>query len=156
MSRDKITKLSHFTHPMHDINIKRSFWSIPADKAMQFLRSSLGGLSNGEAKARLDFFGHNIFPRGRSVTKFGIFLGQFKNPLIIVLIVAGIATAFISEAVESIFIFIAVAVNTTLGFYQENKAENALSKLRSYIREVVRIVRGGEEMEIDAEEIVPG
>ncbi|OGY59878.1 MAG: hypothetical protein A3B23_00030 [Candidatus Colwellbacteria bacterium RIFCSPLOWO2_01_FULL_48_10] len=141
---------------MHDINIKRSFWSIPADKAMQFLRSSLGGLSNGEAKARLDFFGHNIFPRGRSVTKFGIFLGQFKNPLIIVLIVAGIATAFISEAVESIFIFIAVAVNTTLGFYQENKAENALSKLRSYIREVVRIVRGGEEMEIDAEEIVPG
>lgn len=140
--------------PMDDANKK--FWSLPAKKAVEFFQSSFEGIPDGQAVERLRTYGRNILPKGHVTTKFELWVRQFKSPLIVVLIAAGLITAYIGDYVESLFIFFAVLVNAALGFYQENKAEQALSKLRSYIREVVRVMRGGTEREIDAEEVVPG
>ena len=72
-------------------------------------------------------------------------LNQFKSPLIFILIIATAVTLFLQDWVDSAVITLAIIVNTALGFYQENRAEEALDKLKTYIKERVRIFRNGTE-----------
>lgn len=137
-------------------NSDKKFWSLAPDKVIEEMDSSRRGLSEEEVKARLKEFGKNILPKGRTITKLSIFINQLKNPLIIILIIAGIVTLLLKDYKDSGFIFFAVLVNTALGFYQENKAENAIKKLQSYIKQVVRVIRGSDEKEISSEGVVPG
>ncbi|OGI90578.1 hypothetical protein A3A95_01670 [Candidatus Nomurabacteria bacterium RIFCSPLOWO2_01_FULL_39_18] len=124
---------------------------------MRLLETDLEkGLSGEEAKDRLSIFGRNTISSSRKAVRLKIFLNQLKSPLILVLIVTGIITLLISHYRDTIFIFFAVLVNSTLGFYQENKAERALSELKTYLKQRARVIREGKEREIDAEEIVPG
>ena len=114
------------------------------------------GLTAVEARDRLLKFGRNAISVTPKTTKLKIFLSQLKSPLILILIVAGIVTISISHYQDAIFIFIAVIINSALGFYQENKAEQALSELKTYIKQRARVIRDGQEKEIDAEELVIG
>src|SRR3989344_3800354 len=124
---------------------------------MRLLETDLEkGLSGEEAKDRLSIFGRNTISSSRKAVRLKIFLNQLKSPLILVLIVTGIITLLISHYRDTIFIFFAVLVNSTLGFYQENKAERALSELKTYLKQRARVIREGKEREIYAEEIVPG
>ncbi|MFV1917562.1 MAG: HAD-IC family P-type ATPase, partial [Patescibacteria group bacterium] len=132
------------------------FWAMPAEKVIELLETSEEGLSEREAVNRLAYFGRNILPKKRRGLKIRILLRQFKSPLIIILLVAGVITLFLKDFKDSGFIFSAVLVNAVLGFYQENKAATALKSLETYIKERVRVIRDGKEREIDAEEIVPG
>src|SRR3989344_4271339 len=132
------------------------FWSIPSEEVIRVLGSSPDGLSDEEALRRLSGFGKNSLEEAPRLQKTKIFLDQFKSPLIFILIFAGILTAILREFVDTGVIFLAVFVNTFLGFWQENKAETVLELLRSYIRTRVRVKRGGSDKEIDAAELVPG
>lgn len=136
--------------------IEQSFWALGQDKAVSCLETTHMGLSENEAQNRLKLFGKNIFDDGNGITKFNIFLNQFKSPLIFILIIATAVTLFLQDWVDSAVITLAIIVNTALGFYQENRAEEALDKLKTYIKERVRIFRNGTEKEIPAESIVPG
>lgn len=126
------------------------------DELFKALQSGPNGLSSQEAERRLKEFGPNAIVREKAQTSLGIFLGQFKSPLIIVLCVAGLLTFILREWSNTIVIFAAVLVNAILGFWQENKAENALELLKGYIRTRARVRRDGLEREIDATELVPG
>lgn len=133
------------------------FWCLTPEDTAQVLQTDIKtGLSEIEAKERLEKFGRNTIHISHGSGKFKIFFNQLKSPLILVLIFGGIVTLFISHYRDAIFIFIAVVVNSVLGFYQENKAERALSQLRTYLRQRARVIRDGVEHEINAEEIVPG
>ncbi|KKS32130.1 MAG: ATPase, P-type (Transporting), HAD superfamily, subfamily IC [Parcubacteria group bacterium GW2011_GWC2_42_12] len=114
------------------------------------------GLSAQEAEDRLNAFGRNTFETSKRTGKIKIFLSQLKSPLILILIVAGMVTLGISHYRDAVFIFIAVVVNSILGFWQENKAENALAQLKTYLKQRARVIREGKEREINAEEIVIG
>ena len=83
-------------------------------------------------------------------------LRQLRSPLILVLIAAGVVTLLVSHFRDATFIFITVLANSLLGFWQENKAENALAELKTYLRQRTRVMRDGKEREIDAEETVLG
>ena len=133
----------------------KKFWQISAEETAQLLETNIeNGLSMQEVKDRLDVFGRNTFETSKRTSKTKIFLSQLKSPLILILIVAGIVTLGISHYRDAVFIFIAVIVNSVLGFWQENKAENALAQLKTYLKQRARVIREGKEREIKAQEKV--
>ncbi len=137
-------------------SIKQPFWSMSVDETLKILETRTEGLTEDEAKKRLGVFGLNTIQDGKRFSKLTLLLNQFKSPLIFILIIAGLTTAFLKDWVDTGIIFAAVLVNASLGFYQENKAENVLELLRSYVKTRTRIRRGGRESIVDSYNLVPG
>jgi len=136
---------------------EKKFWSMPTVECAAVLGSDLEkGLSEEEAKRRLETYGRNTIESAGGASAFGIFLRQLLSPLILVLILAAVVTFLIGHYRDTAFILIAVIVNSVLGFWQENKAERALAELRTYLKPRARVIRGTVEKEVDAEELVPG
>ncbi len=135
---------------------KKSFWALPVSETLDILETSQEGLSEEEAAKRLKTFGKNAIPEKTRAAKLKIFLDQFKSPLIFLLLIAGAITIVVRDYNDAIIIFAAALLNALLGFYQENKAEDALAHLKSYIRERVRVIRDDREYELDACELIPG
>jgi len=141
---------------IHNLQEKK-FWHLSVEETARFFETDIeNGLSAEEAKERLMTFGRNALETSQRAPWIPILFNQLKSPLILVLILAGIVTLSISHYKDALFIFIAVIVNSVLGFYQENKAEKALAELKTYLKQRTRVIREGKEREIDAEEIVPG
>ena len=136
-------------------NTERKYWALPAEELFKELDSSESGLSVDEAAERL-LSGRNKIATSRRTGRLEIFGRQLLSPLLLMLIIAATITAFLGDYKNTLFIFLAVAINATLGFYQENKAESALAKLSTYIKERTRILREGRDLEIEAEEVVVG
>lgn len=138
------------------ISAKAPFWAMEIRDVFRALQSRESGLREEEARACRAFFGNNEIADKSPFSKFAIVVDQIKSPLILVLIAAAGVTLFFREWIEAGVILAAVAANTALGFWQENKAENALGILKTYIRTRVRVTRSGKKHEIDASELVPG
>ncbi|MFH1454902.1 MAG: HAD-IC family P-type ATPase [bacterium] len=136
--------------------IKEPFWAISANDSIALLRSSHLGITESDVIKRKKIFGENKIISKKRFVKLKILLNQFKSPLIYILVIAGIITLFLGDLNDAIFIFIAVIINTALGFYQENKAEKALSSLANYLEKKTRVIRNGQIKEITIEELVPG
>ncbi|MBI5153005.1 MAG: HAD-IC family P-type ATPase [Parcubacteria group bacterium] len=136
---------------------KQSFWALTDSEVIGLLATDIHrGLSEEEAEKRLKIFGWNIIESARNASSFFIFLNQFKSPLILILLFAGIVTLFINHYRDVFFIFGAIVVNTALGFYQEYKAEKALAELKTYLKQRSRVIRNKIDYEIDAAHLVPG
>ena len=127
---------------------------------IQEVLSSLGtvleGLTHQEAKTRLEKFGPNELMEKGKISALKIFIDQFKNFLIIILLAATIVSAFIGEWLDAIVIFVIVIACAILGLYQEYKAEKAVEALKKIAALTARVIRRGEEVEISAREVVPG
>src|SRR3989344_5912655 len=133
------------------------FWALPTSKVVEVLETDArSGLSESEAERRIKVFGPNVIEKPRRAPGLFILLNQFKSPLILILLFAGIVTLFIAHYRDALFIFAAVIANAALGFYQEYKAERALAELKTYLKQRARVIRDGIEREIDAAELVPG
>lgn len=136
--------------------IKKSYWALPVPEALEALETSQEGLSEEGVKARLKIFGKNTIPEKSRATKLKILLNQLKSPLIFLLLVAGGITILVKDYNDAVIIIGAAALNALMGFYQENKAEDALAHLKSYIKERIRVIRENREYEIDTSELIPG
>ena len=106
---------------------EKSFWALPIHECLNILETSQEGLSEEEAKKRRYIFGPNTIPEKSKITKTKILLNQLKSPLIFILLIAGAVTIFLKDFTDAGFIISAAFINCLLGFYQENKAETALS-----------------------------
>jgi len=137
-------------------SIKEPFWTISVEDSIAILKSSTFGLSDTDILERRNIFGENKIISEKHFISLKIFLRQFKSPLIYILTIAGLVTLLLKDYNDAIFIFIAVAINTLLGFYQENKAESALSGLTNYLQKRTKVLRNGRVKEIFIEELVPG
>lgn len=127
-----------------------------ADRALEVLATSPGGLTDAEVEVRRVVFGSNEIKEQSRLSRAQIIFGQFTSPLILILVATGLITTFLREWVETGVIFAAVLINAFLGFWQENKAETVLELLKSYVRTRARVRRGGLEREVDAGELMPG
>src|SRR3990167_6060255 len=141
-----------------DSNIQnKNFWHLSSEETAQLFETDIEkGLSAQDVKDRLLAFGKNAINVSKKAVGLEIFLNQLRSPLILVLTVAGIITLAVSHYRDAVFIFVAVVVNSVLGFYQENKAERALAELKTYLKQRARVIRDGKEREIDAEDLVLG
>ena len=114
------------------------------------------GLTSPEVRRRLAKFGPNQLAEKKTTAWPKILLSQLKSPLIYILLIAGLTTIFLGDYTDAIVILAAVLLNTGLGFYQEQKAQKALEALRQLLASKAKVVRDGQQKEIDTREIVPG
>ncbi len=135
---------------------EKSFWAIKTGDVLDLLETTGEGITGEEALEREKLFGPNKIAEQGKTPRLKIFLNQFASPLIFILLIAGAITMLLNDYADAMVIFFAAIANSLLGFYQENKAEEALEHLKSYIEERVRIIRESREFEIDAKELVPG
>ncbi len=126
------------------------------EEALQALESGPQGLSPEEARSRLLKFGPNLLREEKRASPFMLFLEQFKNFLIIILLVAVVISAFLGETWDAVLIFVIVLFAAGLGFVQEYRAERALEALKRMAAPTASVLRQGEEKEIPASELVPG
>lgn len=114
------------------------------------------GLSNEEAQKRLVEYGLNVLPEKPPPSQWSVFLSQFKNPLVYVLLLAGLVTLLLNHISDSLIILLAVLINTILGFIQERRANQALYALKKFVTQKAQVVREGKRIKIDTSGIVPG
>ncbi|MBM4425458.1 MAG: cation-translocating P-type ATPase [Chloroflexi bacterium] len=114
------------------------------------------GLSSAEAARRLSDYGPNELEAAHRISAWAILLEQFKNVLIIILLIATVFSAFLGEGVDAIAIGVIVLFAVGLGFVQEYRAERAIEALRQMAAPTAAILRDGDEIEIPAREVVPG
>src|SRR3989344_5786788 len=132
------------------------FYEASYGEALEVLRSSKNGLVHQEAIARLKKYGFNKLEEKKRTTAFQIFLNQFKNPLVIILIVAALVSAFIEYVIDAAVIFSIILLNAILGFVQEYKAEKAVEALKKLAAPKATVIRDGKQITISSEELVPG
>ena len=119
-------------------------------------RTSLNGLSSGEAAARLAAYGPNELLESISRPAWKMLLAQFIEPLILILVAAAVLSFFLGDLVESIAILAIVVLFGLLGFLQEFRAEKAMAALRQLASPDVRVRRDGEIRVLPARDLVPG
>lgn len=131
-------------------------WAKDCQTVIKELESGLGGLDQEEVTKRQKEFGPNALPQEEKTEKIKIFLEQFRSPLIYLLVIAGIITLFLKDYTDAGIIFAAVVVNTLFGFFQENKASEALLALKKILKNKATVLRNAIKKEIFQEELVPG
>jgi P-type Ca2+ transporter type 2C len=134
-----------------------SWHSPPLDEVAARLETRLdSGLSEAEAKRRLIAYGPNELEAARPVAPWQLLLEQFKNVLILILLVAVALSIALGHATEAIVIGAIVLLAALLGFVQEYRAERAIEALQRMAAPTATVMRDGAEVDIPALELVPG
>jgi Ca2+-transporting ATPase len=128
----------------------------PIAEVLKELEATPEGLSREEAARRLERYGPNTLKEEKGISPWEIFIGQFKNFLIILLLIATGLSLLLGETLDAIVIFAIVVASAGLGFYQEYRAEKALQALKAMASPTASVLRDGEEVEIPSAEAVPG
>lgn len=126
-----------------------------AEEVLKRLGSNINGISNSEARTRMEKFGPNEIPEKKARHPVVIFLKQFNNVMIYILIAAGVISFLIGHLVDVYVITAVILINGVIGFAQEHKAERAISALKKMIVPHAKVYRR-DLLQIDARELVPG
>ena len=143
-------------HIASEIRESRSWHSLAIRNVISKLGSDLSGLREEEARSRLGQFGYNELEREKKPSFVAVFLRQFKNVLVIILLAAALISFALGETVDAAVILGIVFAVSLLGFFQEYRAERALEALKRMAALTATVIRGGVESEIPARELVPG
>jgi Mg2+-importing ATPase len=133
-----------------------AFWSIPAPDLAQELRSTLDGLSQSDAEARLEEVGPNQLRERRSFSRLGVIGNQLRSPLLLLLVFAAAASALSGEWLDAGIVVIIVGSTVGIGYSREYSAQTAAAALRRRLDAQARVLRDGASRSISAESIVPG
>ncbi len=124
-------------------------------EVLKFLDTSIEGLTEKEAKKRLELFGKNEIEEEEEKNIY-IFLRQFNSPLVYILAFAGFITMFMGDRIDSAIIWAIILINGFLGYIQEVKAKASLKALKKLTETKVSVIREGKEIEIPVSQVVPG
>ena len=129
---------------------------LSVDKTLKTLNSSINGLNSSEAQKRLSEHGKNELVEEKKAGPITIFFGQFKDILILILLIAAVAAYFVGDTLDAIVILIVVIINAVVGFIQEYRAEKAMEKLKGLISAEAVVLRDGQEQKVPAGELTLG
>ena len=136
---------------------KTSWHSLPAEQVVEMFRTDpKQGLDSSEANNRLQKFGENAISVKKEKSSIISFFLQFKQPLVLILIVAGSITAILQQWIDTGVIFGVVVANAVIGFIQEHKAGKAIQALAQIVKSENVVIRNGEKTRLLSSEIVPG
>ena len=133
-----------------------AWWLKPLAEPQAELATDAAGLSTAEAGSRLAKFGPNLFRDHQEQPLFLQFLARFKNPLVILLLVASAISAFTGEITNFVIISVMVLFSVTLDFIQEHRAGKAAESLRHSVSVRALVIRDGKSIEVPVTEVVPG
>ncbi|MBR6641833.1 MAG: calcium-translocating P-type ATPase, PMCA-type, partial [Clostridia bacterium] len=120
------------------------------------LKTSSKGLTSKEVAKRQEKYGMNVLPKKESDSIIKIFFSEFKDPMVILLLFAIVASLIAGEVVDAIAIFVIVLIDAAMGAYQENKANNTAEALAKLVTTKVKVVRDDEVISIDAKDLTIG
>lgn len=135
---------------------QKQFYQRTVDDVMSQMKANPHGLTDQEVRDRREQFGPNKLTSKRRTTIIEKFFAQFKDLMIIILIVAAIIAGFAGETVDAIIILAVVILNAIFGVFQESKAENAIDSLKEMSAPMATVLRNGESQSVKSEDIVPG
>lgn len=135
---------------------KQKWHTLGVDDVLKDVNTTTRGLSTEEAEERLRQYGPNEIAAKKQASDLELFLGQFKNVLVAVLIFAIGASLFLGEIIDAAVIAVILVINALLGFYQERKAEHALAALKKLATTKSNVVRNGKQTTLDSKLLVPG
>ncbi len=134
----------------------KSWHTLTVEQTFQNAGSSPEGLKQAEAEVRIEKFGLNELLAAHKISAWQIFAEQFKNILIIILLIATILSSFLGHGLEAAVITVIVLFAVLLGFFQEYRAEQALEALKKMAAPAAAVLRDGREVKIAANLLVPG
>ena len=126
------------------------------DEVLKGFKTGSDGLSTKQAEENLAKYGKNALVEGKKKTAFQVFLEQFKDLMVIILIIAAVISAFTGDLESTLVIIAVLILNAILGTVQHVKAEKSLESLKSLSSPSAKVLRNGEKIEIDSKDVVPG
>lgn len=132
------------------------FFSKHHEEVLKNFNVSKSGLSENQVKENLDKFGYNQLTEKQKQTIMQVFLSQFKDLLVIILIIAAIISAATGNLESTLVIFAVIILNSILGTVQHFKAEASLDSLKALSSPSAKVYRNGKKVEVQSKEIVPG
>ena len=132
------------------------YYSKDTNIILKELNSSTSGLSSSEAEERLKKYGKNQLNDGEKISTLAIFLSQFKDFLVIILIIASIVSLISGNVESTIVILVVIVINAILGTVQHVKAEESINSLKSLSSPRIKVLRNGDKIEISSDMVVPG
>jgi Mg2+-importing ATPase len=133
-----------------------SYSTSTIEEIFENFKTSKKGLSEDEAKKRIALYGKNVISDKREVGIVLEFLSHFKSPLVIILLLAAIVSAYFGEATNSVIIAILVIVSVTLDFFEEHSASKAAEKLKERVTSTSMVIRAGKKKQIKTAQICVG
>lgn len=134
----------------------KKYHQLTVKEALAVLASTSSGLTPIEVNKRLTKFGSNTLNTQKNASLLEKFFNQFKNLMIIILLIAAIIALFAGDLSDAIIIFLVVILNAVFGVFQEAKAENAINALKKMTTTTSRVKRAGKIMIIKSADLVPG
>lgn len=132
------------------------FYQKDSEEILNELETSNSGLSENEAKSRLEKYGLNKLPEAPRPSAFQIFLNQFKDLIVLILIVAAVISGFTGDHESSIVIIIVLIINAILGTTQTLNAQRSVDSLKQLSVPKVKVIRNGVKQEINSEQLTVG
>ena len=126
------------------------------DETLKQLFTSENGLSSASAKKRIDTYGRNELKQRKKTSQIIVFIKQFNSPLIYILLIAMVISYMFDHKTDSYIILLVLAINATIGYAQERKAEKSIEALKKMVISHAKVYRDRELIKIPAAEIVPG
>jgi len=130
--------------------------SLPVDDVLAKLKTSQSGLSSQEVQNRLQMYGPNELAKKQKRTGLVEILYHLRNPLVLILLIAGLVSGFVGDVTDAVIIFFIVLLSIVLDVYQETKAQNAAEALKKRVTSKATVLRDGEKKDVEFSEIVPG
>ena len=133
-----------------------TYHNLPTSSVLESLDTSMKGLSSKEANLRLHKFGSNSLPQAKKLSATRLFIHQFNNPLIYILFFALVLSFVTGHLVDGTIVLVVILATSIVGFLQEYKADRALAHLSQMVKYKSRVIRGGVEVVVNQEKVVPG
>lgn len=138
-------------------NFSKPQWhTLEPDAVLQNIGSNRDGLSEQEVKGRREKYGINEIRREKKISPLKLFIEQFENILIILLLAATAFSLLVGEVLDAVVIFAIVIASAGLGFIEEFRSENAVQLLKQLAAPTVTLIREGKEQVVPSSDIVPG
>ena len=132
------------------------YYSKTPQEALAEQQAAATGLTDQEVQRRRAQYGRNQLSEGKKKTAIQVFLEQFKDLLVIILMIAAVISALSSNVESTIVIFAVLILNAVLGTVQYVKAEKSLESLKAMSSPYAKVLRGGAKLQVPSAEIVPG
>ena len=134
----------------------KTYFDMTCHDALESQQSSMDGLTSQQSEERLQQYGKNQLAEGKKKGVLAVFFSQFKDLLVLILLVAGVISAFSGNLESSIVIVAVLILNAVLGTVQYFKAEKSLESLKAMSSPTAKVLRDGKRMEVSSLDIVPG